>query len=125
MITFEQQGNFKKLNSFLERTLESIDLGLLNKYGREGVRALEHFTPKNTGLLASSWSYEIERDQNSVSIIWSNDDVEHGVNVAIMVQYGHATKNGKYIQGVDFINPALEPIFEELADKVWKGVTNQ
>lgn len=124
MVTFEQHGDFSKLNKFLERCLEVVHFGWLDKYGRKGVEALSAATPKDTGLAASSWSYDIVREGKNVRIEWHNDDIENGRNVIILVQYGHATKNGGWVEGVDFINPALEPIFEEICDEVWKEVNN-
>lgn len=124
MISFESKGDFSKLNSFFERTLELADLGFLDKYGREGVMALSAATPVYTGLAASSWYYTIERNKNSVSLIWSNSDIENGRNVILLIQYGHATKSGTYVAGRDFINPALKPIFDRIADEAWKGVNN-
>ena len=123
MVTFEEHGDFKKLNNFFEKCLEIVHFGFLDKYGRRGVEALSAATPKDTGLAASSWSYEIVREgKNTVSLQWHNDDIENGYNVAILVQYGHATKNGSWVEGIDFINPALTPIFEEIKDEVWKEV---
>lgn len=123
MITFKQKGDFKKMNSWLERLLEYINLGGLDKYGRRGVEALSNATPVKTGLAAHSWRYEIVRTNGCTSIEWHNDDIEGGYNVALLLQYGHGTRNGGYVVGIDYINPAIRPIFEEIAESAWKEVT--
>lgn len=125
MITFTQKGDFSNLDKFLERALNSINLGNLDKYGREGVRALSAATPKDTGLASSSWTYSIQRNNNGTSIIWSNEDIEGGHNVALLLQYGHGTKNGGFVKGIDFINPAMRPLFERIADEAWKEVNQK
>lgn len=123
MITFRQKGDFSKLTGFLERCKNIVKQGDLNRYGEEGVAALSSATPKYTGLAASSWSYDIERTKSGVKIVWSNSDIEDGENVAVILQYGHATKAGTFIQGIDYINPALRPLFERIANDVWDEVT--
>ena len=123
MITFRQKGDFSKLTSFLERAKEAIKLGDLDKYGREGVAALSSATPVRTGLTANSWYYEIERQNGSVSITFNNSNVNKGVPIAIILQYGHGTRNGGWVQGRDYINPAIQPIFDEIANNAWKEVT--
>lgn len=124
MVTFEGKGDFKKVNGFLEKMLEVGNLGVLDKYGKRGIDALRQQTPKDSGLASNSWSYAITHDKGSSTITWSNSDVEGGCNVAILIQYGHGTKNGGFVQGRDFINPAMRPIFDEMADSVWKEVSN-
>ena len=94
----------------------------LEKYGEEGVAALQSSTPKRTGLTANSWRYEIVEDDNSISIIWNNDNLHDGVPVAVLLEYGHATKNGGFVQGIDYINPVMKPIFEKIANEAWKEV---
>lgn len=124
MITFKQKGNFKKLDSFFEHLLENVDLGILDKYGKQGVEALSRATPVDTGKTASSWSYQIERSKAGVKLNFINTNVNEYVNIAIILQYGHATRNGGYVQGIDYINPAIQPIFEELANKAWKELVD-
>lgn len=123
VITFKQKGDFSKINRFLERVKESVKLGDLDKYGQEGVDALAAATPKDTGFTAQSWYYEIVRSKNSVSIIFNNSHVNKGVPIAIILQYGHGTRNGGWVQGRDYINPAAQPVFDKIADKAWEEVT--
>lgn len=122
MINIRQKGDFKNLSSFLEKTKEKLNLGLLDKYGREGVAALRAATPKDTGKTSESWYYKIERKNGSVSLTFHNSNQNKGVPIAIILQYGHATGNGGYVEGVDYINPALRPIFDKIAEEAWKEV---
>lgn len=122
MITFRQKGDFSKLTSFLERAKEAIKLGDLDKYGREGVAALSSATPVRTGLTANSWYYEIEHQNGSVSITFNNSNVNKGVPIAIILQYGHGTRNGGWVQGRDYINPAIQPVFDRIAKEAWEEV---
>lgn len=121
MVTINVKGDFKKTNTFMEKLLEIFDMGKLNNYGRMGVQALRENTPIDTGLLANSWSYSIERTKQGPKIVWSNDDIEGGYNVAILIQYGHAVKGGGYYPGKDFINPALQPVFEQIEFDLMRG----
>lgn len=123
-IRFRQKGEFKKTEKFLKKSLGKKYVTILRKYGEYGVQALSANTPKNTGLLSSSWYYEIEQKGSSISVIWKNRDMEGGYNIAILLQYGHGTGTGGYVEGVDYINPALKPIFESLAQAAWKEVTS-
>ena len=123
MISFRQKGDFSKLNSFLEKTKEAVKIGDLDRYGREGVAALESATPVDSGLTASSWYYEIERVNGSVSISFHNSNIQNGVPIAIILQYGHGTGTGGWVQGRDYINPAIQPIFDKIANNAWKEVT--
>ena len=122
MINIRQKGDFKNLSSFLEKTKEKLNLGLLDKYGREGVAALQAATPKDTGKTSESWYYKIERKNGSVSLTFHNSNQNKGVPIAIILQYGHATRNGGYVEGIDYINPALRPIFDKIAEEAWKEV---
>lgn len=122
MINIRQKGDFKNLSSFLEKTKEKLNLELLDKYGREGVAALQAATPKDTGKTSESWYYKIERKNGSVSLTFHNSNQNKGVPIAIILQYGHATGNGGYVEGVDYINPALRPIFYKIAEEAWKEV---
>lgn len=123
MIEFRQKGDFSKLTRFLEKAKESVKLGDLDRYGREGVAALSSATPKDSGLTASSWYYEIKHENGSSSISFHNSHVNKGVNIAIILQYGHATRNGGWVEGRDYINPAIQPLFDKIAENAWKEVS--
>lgn len=123
MIRIRQKGDFSKATRFLERAKESVSMGLLDRYGRKGVAALAAATPVDSGLTAASWDYEIVHKCGSASIIFTNSHVVNGCPIAIILQYGHATKNGGWVEGRDYINPALRPVFDELAENAWKEVT--
>ena len=123
MITFRQKGDFSKLTRFLEKAKEVVRLGDLDKYGREGVAALASATPIESGRTASSWYYQVENKNGSASITFYNSNVNKGVPIAIILQYGHGTRNGGFVQGRDYINPAIQPIFDRIADEAWKEVT--
>lgn len=123
MISFRQKGDFSKLTKYFERVKEAAKLGVLDKYGREGVAALASATPTETGKTASSWTYEIEHQNGSVSIVYSNTNINKGVPIAIILQYGHGTGTGGWVQGRDYINPAIRPVFDRLADEAWREVT--
>lgn len=123
MISFRQKGDFSKLTSFLERAKESVKIGDLDKYGREGVAALSSATPIDSGKTANSWSYEITNKNGSVTISFNNSNIQNGVPIAIILQYGHGTKNGGWVQGRDYINPAIQPVFDEIANNAWREVT--
>ena len=125
MIRFRQKGDFSKLTTFFEKAKESVHFGDLDKYGREGVSALSSATPVDTGLTAKSWYYEIENNNGSVKINFKNSNIQNGVPIAIILQYGHATGNGGWVQGRDYINPAIQPIFDKITNEAWKEVTNR
>lgn len=118
MITFRQRGDFSKTLVFFERLKNLFHAGILDKYGREGVEALMSATPKDTGKTAASWRYVIKNLQNGMAIEFHNDNVVDGVNVAILIQYGHATRNGGWVKGRDYINPAIRPVFDRMADEL-------
>lgn len=122
-ISFRTKGDFNKTEKLLKKSLGKDYISILHRYGEKGVQELSMASPVDTGLMASSWRYEIIQEGSTISLVFHNDDIENGCNVAILVQYGHATKDGYYIQGQDFINPALKPIFDDLAEKAWKEVT--
>lgn len=124
MITFRQKGNFSKFNKYLERLKETVKLGDLNKYGRQGVQALSSATPIESGKTANSWYYTINRTKESVSITFHNSNIQNGVPIAIILQYGHGTGTGGYVEGKDYINPAIQPIFDKMAEDAWREVTN-
>ncbi|WP_301425179.1 HK97 gp10 family phage protein [Bacteroides caecimuris] len=123
MITFRQKGDFSKLTRYLEKVKSVVKLSDLDKYGKEGVAALASATPVDTGLTASSWSYEIKQKNGSISISFKNSNIQNGVPIAIILQYGHGTRNGGWVQGRDYINPAIQPIFDRIANDAWREVT--
>lgn len=122
MISFRHKGNFSKTSKYLSRIKEKKFLGILDKYGREGVAVLMSSTPIDSGLTASSWRYEIRQENGSVRIVFCNDNIQNGVPIAIILQYGHGTRNGGWVEGRDYINPAIQPVFDKLAESVWKEV---
>lgn len=121
-ISCHVKGRFKKTNSFLERCLEFIKLGRLDYYGKIGVAALKETTPKDTGLLASSWNYKIERSEGVARLIFYNTDIENGQNVALLVYYGHGTRHGIYVPPNDYITPAMIPVFVKIAEDMRKEI---
>lgn len=125
MITFRQSGDFSKTMRFLERAKQVVHISELDRYGRAGVAALKSATPVDTGLTADSWYYEIKNRNGTVEITFNNSNIQNGVPIAIILQYGHATRNGGWVQGRDYINPAIQPIFDKIADEAWKEVTRR
>ena len=123
LITIHQKGNFKNAESFFSNVLERLYIKKLEKYGQMGVEALKEATPKRTGKTSESWSYSIKEDSKGFSIVWDNSNVSGGAKVAILIQNGHGTPSGYYVQGIDYINPALEPIFKKIGEEAWMEVT--
>jgi len=123
-MTFSHSGSFNKTEAFLKSVSKLDILGLMRSCGQEGVNALVSATPADSGLAGHSWGYEVSSSGGSYTIIWTNSDVENGFPVAIMLQYGYGTGTGGYVQGRDYINPAMKPIFDKIADKIWKAVTS-
>ncbi len=124
MALIKTTGNFNKTDRFLKKVNTGAYLNPLDKLGKEGVNVLSKATPIRTGTTAASWDYEIHRAAGSVTIYWTNVNAPYGVSVAVLIQYGHGTRNGGFVQGIDYINPALRPIFQKMADEVWKEVQN-
>ncbi len=124
MITIKQKGDFKKLDRYLERLLNVIKRGELDKYGRMGVDALMAATPVDSGKTAQSWYYEVKHTNGGASIVFRNSNVNDGVPIAIILQLGHGTGTGGYVAGRDYINPAVQPIFDQIANDAWKEVTS-
>lgn len=118
-----KKGDFKKTEQLLKKSLGKNYRNVLEKYAKRGVSLLSAATPKESGQTAASWGYEIVQEGSSISVIWTNSHINKGVNIAIILQYGHATRQGGYVQGRDYINPALRSIFDEMADAAWKEVT--
>ena len=123
MISFRQKGDFSKLTKYLERVKLAINRGILDRYGRAGVAALSSATPVDSGLTAASWDYVIENRNGSASVIFTNSHINNGVPIAIILQYGHGTRNGGWVQGRDYINPAIQPVFDKLVEEAWREVT--
>lgn len=123
MISIKQRGDFKETEKLLKKSLGRDYISVLEKYGQQGVSALSASTPIDSGLTASSWSYKIIQNESGFSVSWENSNVQKNVNIAIILQYGHGTRNGGYVSGRDYINPALQPIFDKMADAAWKEVT--
>ena len=123
MISVRQKGNFANTTRYLERAKKGLRLSGLDRFGREGVSALASATPVDSGETANSWDYKIENQNGVVKIAFHNSNVVNGVPIAIILQYGHGTRNGGYVQGRDYINPAIQPVFDQLAEYAWKEVT--
>ena len=124
MIIVRHRGDLKKTKNFLDRMKERSYLKNLEKYAQEGVAALSAATPVDTGKTANSWTYEIEHTDTRYAICWINTNENKGVNIALILQTGHGTGSGGYVQGIDYINPAMKPILQKIADEAWKEVTS-
>ena len=124
MIGFRQKGDFSKVTRYLERAKKGANIKSLERYGQEGVKALASATPVQTGLTANSWYYEITNENGIARISFCNSNIQNGVPIAIILQYGHGTRNGGWVEGRDYINPAIQPIFDELTKNAWKEVSD-
>lgn len=124
MISFRQKGDYSKVTKYLEKVKKGVNIRSLDKYAREGVAALSSNTPVKTGLTASSWYYEIENKNGTVRISFCNSNIQNGVPIAIILQYGHGTRNGGWVEGRDYINPAIQPIFDKITKEAWKEVND-
>ena len=123
-IVFKQKGDYSKITKYLERIKRGVNIKSLEKYAQEGVKALAAATPVRTGLTAKSWYYKIERGDGSITITFNNSNIQNGVLIAIILQYGHGTGTGGWVEGRDYINPAIQPIFDKLTEDAWKEVSN-
>ena len=121
-IVIRQKGDFSKLTNFLEKAKSGVKLSTLDRYGKQGVAALASATPVDSGKTANSWSYKITHEKGKVTLSFNNSNIQNGVPIAIILQYGHGTRNGGYVQGRDYINPAIQPIFDQLANDAWGEV---
>lgn len=124
MVSITTTGSFRNTENFLKHVRKLNITGILESCGQEGVNALSRATPVETGIAAHSWSFEVKDSGGVYELAWTNTDVENGFPVVIMLQYGHGTGTGGWVAGRDFINPAIRPIFDQIADKVWKAVTS-
>lgn len=122
MISFESSGSFKRTETWLASLLKNDVQSQLSQYGREGVAALSQATPKDSGKAASSWSYKVTKTRKGYELSWLNDNIENGAKVVLLIQYGHGTGGGGYVQGRDFINPAMKPLFDKIEKELWKAV---
>lgn len=125
MVSVKVEGNYTKTEKFLRKIENLLLLGKLDEYGRMGVEALSANTPRDTGLTAESWDYEFHYSSDSFSIIWTNSNISKYIPVALLIQYGHGTKDGGYVQGIDYINPAMKPVFDKIEASLWKEVTGR
>ena len=123
-VIFEVSGGFTKTERFLNRMKRREYLNVLDEFGRDGVQALRNATPVDSGATAEAWDYEIKRTRNYTEIVWTNSNINDGIPIAVILQYGHGTGTGGYVQGRDYINPAIRPIFDKIAEKAWKVVTS-
>ena len=123
MISLKQRGTFGKTTQFLEKAKKADFVRILERYGKEGVAALATATPKDSGLTAESWSYEIRVNKYSYTLMWKNSHIVNGVPIAILIQYGHGTRNGGHVEGQDYINPAMKPIFDRMLAEILREVT--
>jgi hypothetical protein len=124
VISFESKGSFDKTEAFLKKVAKADIFSALERYGQMGVSALASATPQDSGETANSWYYEVVQDATSWSIIWGNNNVVNGRPIAVLLQYGHGTGGGGWVEGRDYINPALKPIFDQMANEGWKVVTS-
>ena len=122
MITVTHTGNYSNIDKFLKFITQEKYLRSIYRYAKKGVEALSNATPVDSGKTASSWNSEIIVGTNSINIYWNNDNINKGVNIAVILQYGHGTRNGGYVQGRDYINPAIRPVFDKMAEELWKEV---
>lgn len=123
MISVQHSGSFKNIEGFFKRTKKKNLMKYLEYYGQKGVELLAAATPKKTGVTANSWSYEIKQEDGSISIYWKNSSMIGNTPIVVLIRYGHATRNGGYVTGNDFITPITEKLFKEMADTIWKEVT--
>lgn len=123
LIKFNHKGNFNKTERFFNRVLRMNYLNILEKYGEKGVKALREATPVGSGKTAESWDFGIDKGDGVVTLYWTNSNENRGINIAVLLIYGHGLSNGAYVEGVDFVSPAMKPIFEQIANESWKEVT--
>lgn len=122
-IKFSQRGDFSKTINFLSRTRKNYR-PILEKYAIQGVQILRSATPKDSGLTSDSWGYKIETNNRGATIVWTNSNIVDGIPVAILIQYGHGTRSGSFVEGTDYINPAMKPLFDKISEELWKEVAN-
>lgn len=123
MISFKHKGDFSKLTNYLLRVKKTVSMNDLEEYGKRGVAALESMTPVDSGLTARSWYYKITKENGIITISFYNSNIQNGVPIAIILQYGHGTRNGGWVEGRDYINPAIQPIFDKITNDAWREVS--
>ena len=123
IIKVKHKGNFKKTEGFFNRILKRDYMSVLHRYGQLGVEMLRNATPKESGITSDSWDYHVEEGPGQLSVVWTNNHENEGVNIAILIIYGHGLHNGGYVQGDDFVHPAMRPLLKTMADDVWREVT--
>lgn len=124
VLVFEAKGSWKKTADFLHKMLRRDTMSIFHKYGKIGVVNLMQATPKDTGTTSLSWDYKIVKDKDNYRLVWTNSNFSEGIPVAILIQYGHGTRGGTFVEGIDYINPALKSVFEDMAEELWKEVKN-
>lgn len=124
ILVFEAKGDWKKTNDFLHKMLRRDVVSILKKYGKIGVGRLIEYTPKDTGETAMSWNFRIDKLRDGYKLVWTNSNLSDGIPIAMLIQYGHGTRGGTFVEGIDYINPALRPVFEDIAEELWKEVEN-
>lgn len=124
MIRFSHRGDFGNIEQFLKKSKDTNFRPILEKYARQGVSVLQSATPKDTGETSQSWGFEIVTKRSGFSIHWTNSNMNNGIPIVILLQYGHGTRSGTFIEGRDFINPAMRPLFDQIAENLWKEVTS-
>lgn len=122
MIKVKVKGNFKRNEKFLKKNRDHEIMSILKKYGELGVEALANNTPIDTGIMADSWGYEVKKESSGYVLYWYNSKIQNGIEIAMILDYGHATRNGGYVEGRDFISPVLQPIFDEIAESAWREI---
>lgn len=125
MISIKSRGDFRKLNRFLERAKTPLHHSNLDQFGRDGVAALQSATPVDTGKTSESWSYRIVRSPGTVKIQFFNSNIQNGVPIAVILQMGHGTGTGGWVEGIDYINPAIRPVFDKILEYAWREVTGK
>ena len=123
-VYFTHKGNFNKVEKYFNKLLNREYLNIIDQYAQQGLAVLCSATPKDSGRTADCWSYEIRSEIGATSLVFTNSNENKGVNIAVILQYGHGTRNGGYVQGIDYINPALEPVLQQIADACFKEVTS-
>lgn len=122
VIKIKHKGDFSNTEKFMNRVLKRDYLNILAEYGKRGVNALSANTPAQSGKTADSWDYGIDVENGKVTLYWTNSNENEGVNIAILLIYGHGTQNGSYVQGINFVDPVMQPLFDQMARETWDRV---